>query len=132
MGGILSARSIAFSPDRVPSRDLAYIIMMLEGDKITGRTAKQLFARRFDGDARYVKTIIDQENLLLEPLSDKQYTAMAHDLLERHPAVAAAIRKGQTGKLAFFVGQMMRKGEGKVVARKAEATLRHVLEIPVQ
>ncbi|KAI4114975.1 MAG: hypothetical protein LQ338_007928 [Usnochroma carphineum] len=132
MGGILSAGEMAFSPDTLPAGDLAYIIMMLEMGKITGRTAKQLFAKKFNGDNRNVQTIIDQENLLLEPLSDGQYVAMARHLMDSNPAMVAAIKKGQIGKLGFFIGQMMRKGEGKVVARKAEATLKHLMGISNQ
>ncbi|KAL8748386.1 MAG: hypothetical protein Q9184_007343 [Pyrenodesmia sp. 2 TL-2023] len=129
MGGLLSARGTIFSPDRVPARDLAYIVMMLESDKITGRTAKQLFARKFDGDEQNIEAIVEGENLQLIPLSDEQYAAMARELLDNSPSMVAQIKKGQTGKLGFFVGQMMRKGEGKVVAQKAEATLRHLLGI---
>lgn len=129
MGGLLSARESIFSPDKVPARDLAYIIMMLERDKITGRTAKQVFAEKFDGDERNVEAIIKGENLLLVELSDEQYQAMARELLDSNSPMAAQIKHGQIGKLGYFVGQMMRKGEGKVVAQKAEATLRHLLEL---
>ncbi|KAL8900066.1 MAG: hypothetical protein Q9207_005872 [Kuettlingeria erythrocarpa] len=129
MGGLLSARETIFSPDKVPARDLAYIIMMLERNKITGRTAKQLFAKKFDGDERDVEAIVNGENLLLVQLSDEQYQAMARELLDSNSSMVAQIKQGQTGKLGFFVGQMMRKGEGKVVALKAEATLRRLLGI---
>lgn len=131
MGGLLSTSRKPFSPTMVPTQDLAYIVKMLEVDKITGRTAKQLFARKFDGDERNVESMIEQENLLLVQLSEEQYEVMARELLDSNPVIVAQIKKGHTGKLGFFVGQMMRKGEGKVVAQKAEATLRRLLGIPV-
>ena len=104
---------------------------MLGEERITGRTAKQLFARKFNGDAQDVKTIIERENLALEQMPEQQYAAMARQLISQNSAMAAQIKdKGQIGKLGFFVGQMMRQGEGKVVAKRAEATLRQLLELP--
>ncbi|KAI4148293.1 MAG: hypothetical protein LQ341_001632 [Variospora aurantia] len=132
MGGLLSTSETAFSPEIVPARDLAYICLMLEIGKITRLTAKHLFGRKFRGDRRDVKNIIAEENLLLVHLTDEQYAIMALDLINSNPVMAERVKKGQLGKLQFFIGQMMRKGQGKVMAPKAEAALRQLLEIPQQ
>ncbi|KAL8708791.1 MAG: hypothetical protein Q9220_006352 [cf. Caloplaca sp. 1 TL-2023] len=130
LGGLLSASETIFDPDQVSPGDLALIITMLEVKKITGRTAKQLFAKKFHGDARDIRTIVKDENLTLVNLSKKEYVAMARDLLDSNPAIVLQIKdKGQIGKLKFLVGEMMRKGKGKIVAQKAEATLRQLLDI---
>ena len=128
MGGLLSTSESAFSADRVPAKELAFVILMLSMGRITGRTAKQLLAKKFHGDTREVETIIRDENLGLVHLSEEEYVSMARELLDGHPAMVAQIKdKGQIGKLGFFMGQMMRKGEGKVVAQRAEATLKKLL-----
>ncbi|KAL8806252.1 MAG: hypothetical protein Q9200_005113 [Gallowayella weberi] len=127
LGGLLSTSESAFTPEQVSAKDLAYIVLMLDIDEITGRTAKQLLAKKFHGDTRDVKKIIKDENLRLVHLSENDYFAMARELLDSNPIMVAQIKKGQTGKLGFFVGQMMRKGEGKVVALKAEQTLKELL-----
>ena len=128
MGGLLSTSECAFSADRVPAKELAFVILMLSMGRITGRTAKQLLAKKFHGDTREVETIIRDENLGLVHLSEEEYVSMARELLDGHPAIVAQIKdKGQIGKLGFFMGQMMRKGEGKVVAQRAEATLKKLL-----
>lgn len=133
MGGLLTAQETAFSANKVPARDLAYIVMMLEDKKINDRTAKQLFARKFNGDAQDVKTMIERENLGLEDLPEEQYVSVAREILTQHPAMVVQIKeKGQMGKLGFFVGQMMQQGRGKFVATRAAATLRHLLEVPRQ
>ncbi|KAL9636522.1 MAG: hypothetical protein Q9204_002227 [Flavoplaca sp. TL-2023a] len=133
MGGLLSSSETAFSADRVPSKDLAFIILMLAMEQITGRTAKQLLAKKFYGDARDIESIIKEEDLGLEHLSEEEYMSMARDLLDGHPAMVVQIKeKGQIGKLGFFMGQMMRKGEGKVVAQRAEATLKKLLGLTNQ
>lgn len=133
MGGLLSSSETAFSADRVPSKDLAFIILMLVMERITGRTAKQLLAKKFYGDARDIESVIKEEDLGLEHLSEEAYMSMARELLDGHPAMVLQIKeKGQIGKLGFFMGQMMRKGEGKVVAQRAEATLKKLLGLTNQ
>lgn len=133
MGGLLSTQETAFSANKVQARDLAYIVMMLEDKKISDRTAKQLFARKFNGSSQDVKSMIEQENLILEELPEEQYVSLAREVILQHPAMVVQIKeKGQMGKLGFFVGQIMRQGRGKFVATRAEATLRRLLEVPKQ
>ena len=43
--------------------------------------------------------------------------------MEIHPEKVQQIRDGQTGKVKFLVGQIMRMGHGNVIALKAEAAL---------
>jgi len=127
LGGLLSASEKAFSPDIVPAEALASIIRNLLGSRITGRTAKQLLSMVFEGDTRTVYTIIDEENLRLHPLTAEEYQGMAETVILKNSEMAEKVKKGQTGKLQFFVGQMMRQGEGRVEAVKAEAILRQLL-----
>ncbi|KAL8951395.1 MAG: hypothetical protein Q9222_002616 [Ikaeria aurantiellina] len=131
LGGLLNTSESIFDPDQVSAGEMSLIIAMLEVDYITGSSAKQLFAKKFHGDTRDIRTIVQDENLALVHLSDDEYIEMAVGLLDSHPVMASQIKdKGQIGKLGFFIGQMMRKGRGKIVAQKAEATLRQLLEIP--
>ncbi|KAL8676187.1 MAG: hypothetical protein Q9186_007271 [Xanthomendoza sp. 1 TL-2023] len=128
LGGLLSTSESAFSPDRVSAKDLAHIVLMLDMEEITGRTAKQLLAKKFHGDTRDIETIIKAENLRLVHLPEDEYVAMARELLHSNPVMVAQIKeKGQTGKLGFLVGQMMREGKGNVVALKAKQTLKELL-----
>lgn len=83
----------------------------------------------FDGDERNIDAIIERENLRLVPLSRLQYMQMAEELIGDNEAMVTQIRKGQVGKLQWFVGQMMRKGEGMVEAEKAETVLREIVGV---
>ena len=127
LGGLLSASEKAFSPDTVPADALASIVWNLSGKRITGRTAKQLLATVFEGDLRAVDVIIEEENLRLHPLTAEEYRGMAEEVVSGNPQMAEKVKEGQRGKLQFFVGQMMRQGEGRVEAVKAEAVLRRLL-----
>lgn len=106
------------------------ILSDLSENRITGTTAKRLLAMIFNGDSRDIKTIIYEENLALRHLSRDEYFAMAQSLIgENNDKVKQIQQKGQMGKLKWFVGQMMRQGEGKVEAIKAEAILKELLGV---
>ena len=84
----------------------------------------------FNGDKRPVEKIVTEDNMGLNSLSREQYISMAQKVLDEHPTkVKQIVQKGQLGKLQFFVGEMMRRGQGTVEASKAEATLRELLDL---
>ena len=106
------------------------ILQNLDERKITGSTAKKLLATVFGGDNRDVNTIIEQDDLSLQQLSQEEYVTMAQALLDKDPKTVEKITKGkQIGKLKFFVGQMMRQGSGRVEAQKAIAVLIELLNL---
>ena len=130
LGGLLNTANIPFSPTLVPPTSMVSILQNLDEGNITGSTAKKLLAMVFDGDERDVNTIIEQDNLSLQHLPREEYIAMARALLDEDPKKVDQIRKkNQLGKIQFFVGQMMRKGGGKVEAKRAEAVLKELLGI---
>lgn len=127
LGGLLTKSQTSFHESCVSPVALAAIISALGANKITGKTAKQLLLMVFDGDVRDVETIIIQENLELQHLSDDEYAEMAQNIVEGNPAMAEKVRSGQTEKLQWFVGLMVRGGKGKVEAQRAAGVLRPYL-----
>ena len=114
----------------VPADALACIIKNLLSKKITGRTAKQLLLMVFNGEKRAVDDVIEEDGLKFQTLAASEYQALAEGILAEHPDVVEKIQaKRQVGKVQFFVGQMVRKGEGKVEAEEAESVLRRLLEL---
>ena len=82
----------------------------------------------FGGESRDVNTVIKAENMELVRLSRKEYSALAQRLIDQHTEMVQQIKqKGHVGKVRWFVGQMMRQGEGKVEADRAEAVVRELL-----
>lgn len=109
---------------------MVLLLQNLQEGNITGSTAKRLLAMLFDGDKRDVNTIIEQDDLSLQRLSQEEYILMAQALLDQDPKKVEQIQKGkQLGKLKYFVGQMMRQGSGRVEAQKAEAALVELLDL---
>lgn len=100
--------------------------------QITGRTAKQLLSSLFStNDARPMSQIIHDESLLLRPMDREEYVVLARELLDANPdMVRAVVEKGQQGKIGWFVGQMVRRGEeGRVEAGRAEEVVRELLGV---
>ncbi|KAL4897097.1 Glutamyl-tRNA amidotransferase subunit B, mitochondrial [Aspergillus ambiguus] len=129
LGGLLTKADLQWDPQRVPAPSLAQIVDQVQRKRITGPTAKQVLAMVFDGDQRPIPQLLEEENLLLRPLSREEYVALAEAAISQNPQMVEQIRsKNQLGKLGWFVGQMMRMGEkGRVEAPKADAILRELI-----
>lgn len=129
LGGLLTKTNRAWDAEIVPAPSLAHIVDQLQRKRITGPTAKLVLATVFDGDRRSVPQLLEEENLLLRPLSREEYVALAESAIALNPQMVEQIRsKNQLGKLGWFVGQMMRTGEkGRVEAPKAEDILRELI-----
>ncbi|KAF7596445.1 hypothetical protein BBP40_001752 [Aspergillus hancockii] len=132
LGGLLTKADLPWDAERVPALSLAQILDQLQRKLITGPTAKQVLAMVFDGDTRSIPELLEEENLLLRPLSREEYVALAEAAISQNPQMVEQIRtKNQLGKLGWFVGQMMRMGEkGRVEAPKADAILRELILRP--
>ncbi|KAH6522289.1 hypothetical protein HBI81_147800 [Parastagonospora nodorum] len=124
-------KDIDFEPSRVPASELASIIAHLHRKKITSRSAKKILLMKFEGDARLAHQIIQDEDLVLKPLSDAEYVALAQTLLEEKPdMVKDIVEKKHDKKIKWFVGQMMaRNAEGSVEPDVAEKVLREQLAL---
>ncbi|KAJ5736309.1 uncharacterized protein N7483_001434 [Penicillium malachiteum] len=130
LGGLLTKADRSWDAEIVPARSLAELVHQLQMKKITGPTAKQVLAGIFEGDRRAVSQILEEENLLLRPLSRDEYILLATSAISMNPMMAQSIRNNKKSlhKLGWFVGHVMRMGEkGRVEAPKAEEVLRELI-----
>ena len=105
------------------------ILYNLVGHRITVQTAKRLLIMRADGDRRDVDDIIKQDGLELRQLAREVYVDMAQSLIAANQGMAEKIKKGQTGKLKWFVGQMMKQGGKSVDPEQSTEVLEELLEV---
>lgn len=129
LGGRLTKEELDWSAELVPAQALAELIDQLQRKRITGPTAKAVFGMVFQGDRRPIGQLLEEENLLLRPLSREEYVGLAEAAIGQNPQMAEQVRRTkQEGKLGWFVGQMMRTGEkGRVEAHKASEVVREVI-----
>lgn len=119
-------KDLDFDPSRVPANELASIIAHLQRKSITSRSAKKLLLMKFEGDVRPTDQILEDEDLVLKPLSNAEYATLARTLFDEKPdMVRDIVEKKQEKKIKWFVGQMMaRSAEGSVEPDVAEKVLR--------
>ena len=118
-----------WSESRVPPEVIVTIIDKLLQKQITSRSAKRLLAMKFEGEERHVERLIEDFNMVLRPLSPREYRDSAQILLDEKPdMVRDIVEKGQEKKIKWFVVQMMaRSPEGAVEADVAEQTIKELL-----
>ena len=133
LGGLLTTTNTAWQDMAITETELADILANLQQKQITSRAAKQLLATIHDlqpnGRRPSIEQLIEAGNLRLRPLSDEEYTALAQEIVAENPDMVAAVReRGQKGKLMWFVGQMIRRGEeGTVKPEKAKEVVESLL-----
>ena len=133
LGGLLTTSNTDWEDMTITATELADLLTHLQQKQITSRAAKQLLATLHDlpptENRPSVEQLIEAGNLRLRPLSDEEYTALAQEIMSENPDMVAAVRdKGQKGKLMWFVGQMIRKGdEGTVEPEKAKEVVERLL-----
>lgn len=136
LGGLLTSTNAEWTDLTVAPEELADLLVNLQRKQITARAAKQILSTLHgilahgpstNAQARpTVEVLIEEGNLRLRPLSEQGYMQLAEQIVADSPAMVAAVRdRGQTGKLMWFVGQMVRKGEEGTVEPE---TAREVVE----
>ena len=97
---------------RIPAQWLAGLLALLLTGRITGTTAKRIFAGRVAGDPRDAETIVAQDDLAV--LVDPDAVArICREVLARHPQPAQAWRDGRSGVLEFLMGKVMAATAGR-------------------
>jgi len=117
---------------------MAHIISSVRSGKITNNSAKELLSLLFNGDARDLDSIIQEENMLVQNIADEEYTKLAKSLVEANPDMVRAIKeKGELGKMMWFVGQMVREmskksGGGGANPEKSKIAVLTALNLPAE
>ena len=131
LGGLLTTSETSWNSMTITPQELAYILLNLHLKQITARVAKQLLAalhESTDEPRLTVEQLIEEGNLRLRPLSEEEYEALAQSIIDENPDMVAAVQRGQKGKIMWFVGQMVRRGEeGTVEPEKARMVVERLL-----
>lgn len=132
LGGHIQTTQTPFSENPITPSTFASLIYHLLTSQITNRTAKSLLAMLFSNpdETRSIAEIIDDEKLRLIPMTDAAYMELARGIMEDNEAMIGKVRaEGEgSGKIGWFVGQMVRGGEeGRVEASRAEEVVRGLL-----
>ena len=118
-----------FSDDGVRNKlaeDVTVLLSEVEAGRISGKMAKDVFARMAK-TGRSPKTIIEEEDL--SQLSDSDAIEReVRSVMDAHPEQVAQYRAGKTKVAGFFVGQIMKATRGRANPNIVNETLKRLLE----
>lgn len=96
---------------RVPPRNLADLIALIEKGTISGAIAKEVFAAMMETGAEAGAIVAEKG---MTQISDAgAIEKIVDDILAREPENVARYKSGKTNVLGFFVGQVMKASQGK-------------------
>jgi aspartyl-tRNA(Asn)/glutamyl-tRNA(Gln) amidotransferase subunit B len=117
-------RPLAACP--MPPARLAELVKLIDGGAISGKIAKDVFEKMWaTGDAP--RTIVEREGLLQVSDEGPLLAAIA-EVIRASPEQVATYRSGRTGTLGWFVGQVMKKTEGRANPKVLNALLKKALD----
>ena len=111
---------------KVKPEALAEMIRLIDAGTISGKIAKEVFEKMWaTGDA--APAIVEAEGLT--QVSDEgAIQAAVGEVIASSPEQVAIYKKGKTGTLGWFVGQVMKKTGGKASPRVVNALLKKALD----
>ncbi|MCC5860274.1 MAG: Asp-tRNA(Asn)/Glu-tRNA(Gln) amidotransferase subunit GatB [Gammaproteobacteria bacterium] len=122
----LKRDAVDITDTRVDARALAGLVARIHDETISGKIAKEVFEAMWAGEgdadsvieARGLKQITDAGAL----------EAIVAEVVAAHPGQAAEYRAGKHKLMGFFVGQVMKRTQGKANPAQVNALIKAVLE----
>lgn len=90
--------------------------------------SKKVFPEMIKNPLEHPWDIIERLNLL-QSNDDDEIKKMAQDVLSKYPDKILEYKKGKTGVLSLFMGDMMKIGKGKINPKMATDILKEMLEV---
>ena len=109
----------------VSARQVARILKLVEGDVISGKQAKELYAsvKGTDADPKDVVAKLG----MAQVTDPKAIEAACAKVIADNPKQAEQYRAGKTGVFGFFVGQVMKATKGSANPQAVNDTLKRLL-----
>jgi aspartyl-tRNA(Asn)/glutamyl-tRNA(Gln) amidotransferase subunit B len=122
---MINDRNITASELNLTSEYLAAIIKLVDADSINTSTGKSLL-EKVETSGKSPDDIVQEEGLAL--VSDQDaIRAVCLEVLTENPAQVENYKKGKTGLIGWFVGQVMRKSHGKADPQITRSILEELL-----
>ncbi len=119
-----SGREIEASP--VSPAALAELIRQIESGRITGATAKKVFAAMFETGRSALEIIAAEGFGQIQETGEIE--RLCREVIEKNLGNVAKYRGGNEGVFKFFVGQVMRASRGQANPQLVNETLKRLLQ----
>ncbi|HEX7050264.1 MAG TPA: Asp-tRNA(Asn)/Glu-tRNA(Gln) amidotransferase subunit GatB [Longimicrobiales bacterium] len=121
----LNQRQCEISEFPIAPAELAGLIRLIADGTISHPIGRRVFGRMIE-TGRPAAAIVDEEGLR-QIRDESRIEAWAEEVISAHPAEAERFRNGETKLMGFFMGQLMRRSQGKADPRQAAEILRRRL-----
>jgi aspartyl-tRNA(Asn)/glutamyl-tRNA(Gln) amidotransferase subunit B len=101
----LNANKLSIADLAFKASSLAELVSLIESGELTGKIAKEYLPKLLTGDISVDKLPRPIDSSALEPIID--------EIIAANPKELEQYRNGKTKLLGFFVGQVMKKTEGR-------------------
>jgi len=109
----------------IPPARLAGLLKMIDNGTISGKIAKTVFEEMYR-TGRPAEEIVKEKGLI--QISDEgALEALIDEVLQSHPNERESYRQGKSQLLGFFVGQVMKRSQGKANPGKVNELLKRKL-----
>ncbi|WP_342267471.1 Asp-tRNA(Asn)/Glu-tRNA(Gln) amidotransferase subunit GatB [Candidatus Tisiphia endosymbiont of Empis tessellata] len=109
--GQLNKNAISLNECKITPKMLAQMVKLIEDGVISGKIAKVVFETMFETGEQPEKII--KEKGLVQMSDSGILSAIIDEILSKNPDSVAAYKSGKDKLFGFFVGQVMKKTEGK-------------------
>ncbi len=109
--GILNKNDVALEDSPIKAPQIAELISLISDDTISGKIAKDVFAAMYE-TGKNPGEIVEEKGL--KQLTDTgALEALVDEVIAENPDNVDAYRGGKDKLFGFFVGQVMKKSQGK-------------------
>lgn len=109
----------------IPPQDLTELVIMIKEDVISGKIAKDVLS--FMWEEKKKPSIIVKEKSMFQISSDSEIEKIIKEVLDQHQDKVADYKSGKDKLFGFFVGQVMKKTDGKANPQKLNTILAKLL-----
>ena len=126
LAGALHAAGKSITESPVSAEALGGLVKLVGEGTLTGKLAKEVFAKMFES-GRSAREIVEAEGL--KQISDEDtLQKLVNEVIAGNPKQVETYRKGKTGVLGFFVGQVMKATRGQANPKMVNELLKKALE----
>ncbi len=125
LAGVLNKQSLDIGASRISPEQLGGLVLRIEDNTISGKIAKEVFEAMWS-EQQDADTIIEARGL--RQITDTgAIESLIDEVIEAHPKQTEQYRGGAEKLLGFFVGQVMKRSQGKANPGMVNKVLRDKL-----
>lgn len=122
---LLNKNSKTISESLISAENLAELVTLIRTNVISGKIAKEIFVKMWETGER-PGAIVEKEGLV-QITSKDEIASLIEEVLNANPEKVQEYKSGKEKLFGFFMGQVMKKSQGKANPQILNETLKKML-----